>query len=295
MNKIPYYPGCTLTNTAKNFDRSARESMKALDWELDELPRWNCCGTVYSLASDNLINHVGPVRLLTHTQELGQNRMTTLCSMCFHTLKLANDLVRQDRDKLEKINFFMKDKDTDPEYKGQVEVVHLLEILRDEVTFAAVKAKTTKPLKGLKLVPYYGCLLTRPKQVAIDNVEQPTVMGDMITALGGESLYDPFLTECCGSYHTVMDKDVVVDKADRILTSAKKKGGEAIITSCPLCFFNLDARQKDIKEKLGKSIDMPVFYFTQLMALALGLSPEVCLFDLHAVDPRPLLKAKGII
>lgn len=293
MNKIPYYPGCTLTNTAKNFDRSARESMKELDWDLDELPRWNCCGTVYSLASDNLINHVGPIRILNHVQELGQGRMTTLCSMCFHTLKEANELVRHDKDKLEKINFFMKDKEA--EYQGKVDVVHLLEILRDDVKFDAIKAKTTKPLTGLKLVPYYGCLLTRPKQVAIDNVEMPTVMGDLITALGGESLYDPFLTECCGSYHTVMDKDVVVDKADRILASAKKKGGEAIITSCPLCFFNLDARQKDIKEKLGKAPDMPVFYFTQLMALALGLDPEVCMFDLHAVDPRPLLKAKGFI
>ena len=87
MNKIPYYPGCTLANTAKNFDRSAREAMKSLDWELDELPRWNCCGTVYSLASDNLINHVGPIRILNHVQEQGQGRMTTLCSMCFHTLK----------------------------------------------------------------------------------------------------------------------------------------------------------------------------------------------------------------
>ncbi|MDI6739403.1 MAG: CoB--CoM heterodisulfide reductase iron-sulfur subunit B family protein, partial [Candidatus Edwardsbacteria bacterium] len=224
MNKIPYYPGCTLTNTAGNFDRSARESMKALDWELEELPRWNCCGTVYSLASDNLINHVAPIRLLVRVQEQGGDRLTTLCSMCYHTIKMANHLVRQNPDKLEKINFYME---SDPPYKGKVEILHLLEALKKDVGFDAIKGKVIKPLAGLKLDCYYGCLLTRPKQAALDDMEQPVMMDDLVKTLGAEALYDPYLTECCGSYHTVNDPDVVVDKADRILTSAKKKGADA--------------------------------------------------------------------
>jgi len=293
MNKISYYPGCTLSNTAKNFDLSARESMKALGWELEELPRWNCCGTVYSLASDNLINHVAPIRLLIHTQELGRDKLTTLCSMCYHTLKMSNLMVQQDKDKLEKINFFIKDKDA--EYKGKVEVLHLLEIIKNDIGFDKIKEKISKPLKGLKLAPYYGCLLTRPKAAAIDDVEMPTIMSDFINSLGAPAVYDPCLTECCGSYHTVMDQDVVVDKAGRILASAIKNGAEAIVTSCPLCFFNLDERQKNIQEKTGKSYDLPILYFTQLLALGLGLGPEVCKFDLHHIDPRPLLKAKNLL
>lgn len=292
MNKIAYYPGCTLSNTAKNFDLSARESMKALGWELDEMPKWNCCGTVYSLASDNLINHVAPIRLLTRAQEEGHERLTTLCSMCYHTIKMANHLVRKDPDKLEKINFYME---PDPGYKGKVEIVHLLEVLKKDIGFDSVKSKVRKELRGLKVDCYYGCLLTRPKEAALEDVEQPTIMDDLVKALGAEAVYDPYLTECCGSYHTVMDRDIVADKAGRILDSAKKRGAEAVVTSCPLCFFNLDARQKDIAAKTGKAPGLPILYFTQLMALALGLSPDVCMFDLHYVDPRTLLKNKGLV
>jgi heterodisulfide reductase subunit B len=292
MNTIAYYPGCTLNTTAKNFDRSARESMKVLSWELAEMPKWNCCGTVYSLASDNLINHVAPIRLLTRAQEEGHDKLATLCSMCYHTIKMANWLVRQNPDKLEKINFFME---PDPPYQGKVEILHLLEILKKDVGFDAIKAKVIKPLTGLKLDCYYGCLLTRPKQAALDDMERPTMMDDLMKALGAEAVDDPYLTECCGSYHTVMDKDVVADKAGRIIESAKKKGAEAVVTSCPLCFFNLDARQKDIQAKTGKAPGLPILYFTQLMALAFGLGPEVCMFDLHYVDPRPLLKDKGLL
>jgi heterodisulfide reductase subunit B len=116
-----------------------------------------------------------------------------------------------------------------------------------------------------------------------------------LKALGAKAVYDPFLTECCGSYHTVHNKDLVVDKVYRILNSAAKRGAEAIITSCPLCHFNLDRRQESVAEKYGDTERMPILYFTQLLAIALGLGQGVCNFDIHFVDPIPLLKQKHLL
>jgi len=292
VKDIPYYPGCTLTNTARNFDRSARESCRELEINLVELPRWNCCGTVYSLASDNLMNHVAPVIILTRTQEMGGSVLTTLCSMCYNTLKRADITVKEDSEKLEKINSFM---DREENYRGSVEVLHLLQIIKNEVGFENVKSRVKKQLEGLNTVSYYGCLLTRPKEIAIDDVEAPTIMDDLLKALGTGVIFDPFKTECCGSYHTVGDKQVVEDRVKRIISSANRRGADAIVTSCPLCHFNLDERQAEISEKDRDFKQIPVLYFTQLMSIALGTGADNCYFDIHHVDPRPLLKEKRLI
>jgi heterodisulfide reductase subunit B len=292
MKDIAYYPGCTLTVTARNLDMSARAAMEKLDVNLAELPRWNCCGTVSGLASDNLMDHVGPIRLLVRAQEMGSAKLATLCTMCFHTLRMSNRLVQNEPDRLEKINSFM---DREEDYAGDVKVLHLLEVLRDDIGFEAVKSRVEKELKGLKLVSYYGCLLTRPKEVAIDDVEAPTVMDDLLSSLGAETPYDPFSTECCGSYHIVGEPEIVDDLSNDILASAVARGADAIVTSCPLCHFNLDETQKRFAEQ-GKPVPaIPVLYFTQLLALALGLGGDVCHFDIHHVDPRPMLQEKGLI
>ena len=189
MRDLTYYPGCTLTTTARNLDASAREAMERLDVFLAELPRWNCCGTVASLSSDDLMDHLGPIRLLTRTQELGSSEVVTLCTMCFNTMKMSNHLVQNDPERLEKINKFM---DREEDYRGEVKVLHLLEVLRDQIGFEEVKKRVVNQLKGLKLVSYYGCLLTRPKEVAIDDVEAPTVLDDLLSSLGAETPYEPY-------------------------------------------------------------------------------------------------------
>jgi heterodisulfide reductase subunit B len=292
MRDIPYYPGCTLTMTAKNLDDSARAAMMKLDVNLAELPRWNCCGTVSTLTSDNLMDHLGPIRVLTRTQEIGSDKLATLCTMCYSTLKRSNLLVRTEPDRLEKINSFM---DREEDYRAGVEVLHLLEILRDEVGYQEVKNRVAKELEGLKVVCYYGCLLTRPKDIAMDDVEAPTALEDLVTSLGAESIDDPYALECCGSYHTVGKPDLVDECSSRILVSAVDRGADVIVTSCPLCQFNLDECQKRLLEKDGSFRTIPVLYFTQLMALALGQGEDVCHFDIHHVDPRPMLTDKGLL
>ena len=291
--QIPFFPGCTLKTSARNFEESALAVAKQVDLELVEIPRWNCCGTVFSLTSDDLMHHVAPIRILVRVQEMigdglvkDEHRLVTMCSMCFNTLKRSNIRVRENPDDLKKINDFM---DREQDYQGTIEVVHFLELLREN-GFDQVKEKVKNPLKGLRVFPYYGCMLLRPKEAAIDDPEDPSILEDLISALGAKPLDSPFKKVCCGSYQTVSNKESVRDLVYDILTRAQKEGAQSMITSCPLCAFNLDSRQQEVREHYPELKEIPILYFTQLMATAFGLGDEVCGFDLHFIDPKPLLK-----
>lgn len=297
--KLPYYPGCTLKTKAKNFEDSAIAVAKELGIDFIELPRWNCCGVVASLVSDDLMRLLAPIRNLIRVQEMNKNglikdeyRLVTLCAMCFNTLKRANLRVKENPDDLKKINDFM---DREEEYyNGSVVVVHFLEILKDK-GFENVYKKVKNPLKNLKIAPYYGCLLLRPKEVGIDDPEAPTIQEELLKALGAEVIDNPYKKVCCGSYQTVHNKYAVASLSYDILTHAMQGGADAIITSCPLCAFNLDNRQKEIIENHPDFTEIPVFYFTQMMAIAFGLEEDICGFDLNWVDPKPLLKEKELL
>lgn len=291
--KISYYPGCTLKSNAKNFEESTFCSLKKLGVEVEELPRWNCCGTVFSLATDDLIHHVAPIRNLLRVKESHSGRVMTLCAMCYNTLKRANQRVISDPESLEKINKFMYRENI--EYHGDVKIFHLLELLRDEITFDIISKKIVKPLTDLRIANYYGCLLVRPKEVGLDDVENPTVLEDLTAAIGGNPVDFPFKTECCGAYQTVDKPDIVADRTFHILTSAQNQGAEVISVSCPLCAFNLDHRQKITAQKYPEFKSLPVLYFSQLMAIALGCSGDDLRFDLHHIDPKPILEGKGLI
>lgn len=286
--KFAYYPGCTLKTSAKNFEVPALAALEKLGVELVELPRWNCCGTVYSLASDDLMHHIAPIRNLIRVKEEGENKVVTLCAMCYNTLKRSNLRIRENEEDRDKINNFMDREEID--YKGDVEVLHLLEILRDEVGFDKIRENVRNPLDDLKIASYYGCLLLRPDEAKIDDPENPTIMEDFIGSIGAEPIDFPYKNECCGAYHTVNGIDLVVERAYSIISSAKKLGADILVTSCPLCEFNLDRRQKEVKEKFTGFEGIPVLYFTQILAVALGLDPEYYRFDLNYVDPNPVFK-----
>ena len=263
--KILYYPGCTLKTNAKNFEMAAIASFKEIGVELEEMERWNCCGTVYSLATDNLMYHLAAIRNLIRVQEKGERKVTTLCSICYNTLKQANIMVQKEEDNLKKINAFM---DEEEDYKGEVEIIHPLEIIRDRME--KIKERVKNPLNK-KVAAYYGCLLLRPKEIAIDNSEKPSIMEDLIEALGGTAIDFPYKNECCGSYNIIDKEDVIVERAHNIISSAKKRGADAIITSCPLCYFNLNDMQEKVKKEYPEFSFMPIYYFSELMADAFGI------------------------
>ena len=289
---LSYYPGCTLKTKAKNFEDSAIASMAELGINLIELPRWNCCGTVYSLAEDDLVHHIAPVRTLIRVKEAGNSKVATLCSFCYNTLERANLLVKNSEEKRNTLNSFMTE---EIDYDGSVEVVHLLSVLRDDLGWEAVSAKIKRPLSSLKLAPYYGCTLLRPQEAAIDNVEKPAVLQELIRTTGATAVEFPFATECCGSYEVMSNRDAVSQRAYAILSQAQRKGADAIVLSCPLCSYNLGCQQALLKQKYPDFKGMPVIFFTQVLALALGLDPEICRFDLNPGEPLELLKNGGLI
>ena len=180
-------------------------------------------------------------------------------------------------------------------YSGDVKVRHLLELLRDDVKFEAVAKKVRRPLTGLRVASYYGCLLVRPKGVGLDDMENPTVLDDLARSLGAPPVDFPYKTECCGAYQTVDKPEAVADRTFRYSARRVERGAEVVSVSCPLCAFNLDHRQEDTARKSPGFKTIPVLYFTQLMALALGCEEKDLRLDLHHIDPGPLLRRKGLI
>jgi heterodisulfide reductase subunit B len=184
--------------------------------------------------------------------------------------------------------------DEEPKYSGGVEVVQFLEVLR-ELGWSKISDRVVTPLKGLKVAPYYGCLLLRPRGFGIDDPDNPLVMESLFKTLGAEVVDIPFKSKCCGAYHTVHMKEVVADLSQRILTQAFDGGSDLVATACPLCEFNLGSRQKEIKNSFRGFKQIPVVYYTQLMTLAFGLGEEASAFGQNDPDPRPILKERGLL
>jgi heterodisulfide reductase subunit B len=289
--KLLYFPGCTLKTSAKNLEKSAFAIMEKLGHKMKEMDDWTCCGVVSSLSDDDLMRHLAPLRNLIHVEDQGENKLITLCDMCCNTLKQTNLRVKEKSDDLETLNAFM---DRENDYKGTVKVMHFLEFLRDEVGFATIKKMVKNPLSGMKIMPYYGCMMLRPREVAIDDAEEPKILNDLLAALGAEVVDNPFKIECCGSYHTIEEKELVSKRAHRITSFALERDADALMLSCPLCRFNLDHRGKEAEKMFKGYKQIPIYYYTQLIAVSLGLESSVYGFDQHIVDPTLLLKKRGV-
>lgn len=268
---IAYYPGCTMKTTGKAFEQSAYAVTEALGIKMREIERWNCCGTVFSLTTDDTMHHIATVRNMIRVEEMGESEVLTLCSMCYNTLKRSNNYITSDPIKLAELNDFMYKEDL--KYSGKVKVRHLLEFLRDDVTWDGLSSRVTNPLTGLKLASYYGCALVRPAGAGVDNLEDPSVMEDLVTSLGAEAVAWPSRLECCGSYHTIGHPELVFERTERIVGQALRVGADALILSCPLCEFNLGSRQPEVTEYVYGFKQIPVLYFTQVVGLALGIEP----------------------
>lgn len=254
-----YYPGCTLKTKAKDLDEYGRKAAEALGVTLEELPEWQCCGAVYPLATDEIATKLSAVRALANAKEKDQP-LVTLCSACHHVIKRVNNDMKTNSDIITRVNNYLK---LDEAYNGETEVIHYLEMLRDKIGFDELKKKVVNPLKGRKIAAYYGCLLLRPsKEMQFDNPENPTIMEDFIKAIGAEPVVYAFRNECCGGYMTMNDKDLACKMANKVVDSAKVKGADEIITACPLCLYNL---------KENSEGSMPIYYFTELLAEALGV------------------------
>ena len=254
-----YFPGCTLKTKGAALDRCGRQAAQALGIQLEEIPDWQCCGGVYPMAKDEIATRLSSVRALCVARENG-GKLVTMCSACYHVLKRVNIDMRTQDDIRRKANNYLK---LEAPYGGEAEVVHYLEVLRDEIGWDALNKKVVKPLNGRKIGAYYGCLLLRPsKELGFDDPENPSIMEDFLRALGAEPVTYAMRNECCGGYTTLENAGYAAKQAQKVLDDAACHGAELLITACPLCMYNLTRNTNGA---------IPVKYFTELLFEALGL------------------------
>lgn len=260
-----YFPGCTLKNKAVELDAYARASAEVLGFELKEIQDWQCCGGVYPMSTKEIAPKLPSVRALSDAFNNNQN-LVTLCSACYNVLKQTNDAMTNDENTILKANnYLMQD---GIEYHGETKVLHYLEVLRDVVGWDNVKAAVKNPLKGKKIGAYYGCLLLRPGNVMqFDDPENPQIIEDFIKAIGATPVIYAQRNECCGAYTVFENPSIPEKRAQTILGNAEDFGAELLVTSCPLCRYNL------IKNKKNSKLD--VIYFSELLAEALGIKDSV--------------------
>jgi heterodisulfide reductase subunit B2 len=290
--KYAYFPGCSLQSTAKEYDLSAREVAGALGIELIDIPDWICCGATPAHLTSHMLSLALPVENLLKVRAMGENlEVITCCAACFSRFKIANHIMQHDtarREEAEKI--------IGRPYQGEVKVRHFIDVLVNDFGLDNLKERVTRQLSGLKVACYYGCLLTRPSAVAdLDDLEDPMLMDDLMRTIGAEPVKWPYKTECCGASFSLSKTDVVLKLSEDILQMAFDEGARALVVACPLCQSNLDLRQSMINKKSRKNFDMPIFYFTQLIGLSLGIEPKKLGLGKHIVDPLPLLREIDIL
>ena len=284
MQSYLYFPGCTLRTTAKAFDVSAKAATRALGVELKEMEGWLCCGAAYSNVDDNLITKAGPNRILSRAQKESPT-LTTLCAGCYNVLKRTTVHAQHLSPSQQSINAFNEET-----FTGGVEVLHLLEVLRDRIGFEKVEKAVKTPLNGLPVGAYYGCLLLRPSaEMRLDDPNRPSIMEDLLAKIGCTPVDYPTRTECCGSYLGVSSSERTEPLANHILASAKRCGAKVLAVSCPLCKYNLETARAG-----PESVDdLPIVYFTQLLGLTLGVPPQELGLDsglMEAIQQRPMLR-----
>ncbi|GAB4285815.1 MAG: CoB--CoM heterodisulfide reductase iron-sulfur subunit B family protein [Deferrisomatales bacterium] len=280
-----YFPGCTLHTKATSFDEAAKRAGEKLGFTLEEMPYWTCCGATFPLAEDYDMALASPTRVLARARQAGP-KVVTLCAVCHNVLKRTNHVMQTNEERRTKVTDFIEEA-----YAGDLDVVHYLEVLRDEVGFAALAEKVEKPLEGLRVAPFYGCLLLRPKaEMQLDDPDHPSLFEDFLRALGAEPVDYPLKTECCGAFQVVHSDAMATRCSREIIDSARARGAQLLVTACPLCQFNVEERQGEMARGEMGFKGLPVLYFTELLDLALGGSLDDIDLSRHHTDPRPVLE-----
>ncbi|NLG65068.1 MAG: heterodisulfide reductase subunit B [Actinobacteria bacterium] len=280
MTRLAYYPGCSLRSTARELDRSFRASAAALGLALEEIPRWECCGTTAAHTASRLLAAALPANELAKVPaDMGLNAIATPCAACFSRFVTTRHELREDEQLRREVEIVVgRPVPTD------IAVLNLIDVYHDVVGLAALRAKVTRPLRGLRIAAYYGCLLTRPPAATLaEDPEYPTRMDAVLGALDAEPVAWSGKTDCCGASLALCDRTVVIALARKIVANARACGAQAIATACPLCQLNLDTCQADIRASDQTWASIPVFYLSQLVGHAVGVPARQLGWRKHVV------------
>lgn len=289
--KYAYYPGCSLERNARAYHESTLAVADSLGIEFREVEDWNCCGATEYIAIDLLPAYALITRNLALAADQSSNGsdLVAPCSACFLNLKKTDHYLGEDPDLAEKTNRALAAGGLHYE-PGSVKTRHLLQIMTDDVGYEAIAERVSRPLYGLRVAPYYGCLVTRPTLDGSDeNPEYPTSLDRVMQTLGAEVIDFPLKTHCCGGHMTQISERVALDLIRRLLKNAADYEADVIAALCPMCQLNLDAYQESVNRAFGTDYQIPVLYFTQLMGLAFGLSADALGFGQEFVDATPAL------
>ncbi|MCL5073005.1 MAG: CoB--CoM heterodisulfide reductase iron-sulfur subunit B family protein, partial [Actinobacteria bacterium] len=300
-----YYPGCSLNSTAMDFNISLKNLLKLLGIEFEEIDDWNCCGTTPAHNVSEELSIILSARNLLLAKKMGYENILCPCVSCYCKLLIASKIINSSakpENKLEdsRRNLVFKELknmgfDINQELDFRVySIVHYLFLIKEkirnkylEVKDEITNSKESELLKSLKPVCYYGCVLLRPGYVTkFDSIENPTSMESILKEVGIESLDFPFKTECCGAILSLTNKNIVMELSEKILSAAQDSGANCIIVCCPLCQQNLDLRQSQINKYFKSNYRIPVFYISQILGLALGLSYKNTMIDRLFVEPE---------
>ena len=282
--ELSYYPGCSLHGTSEEYDESIQDVCSALDIKLHELSDWTCCGASSAHAIGGDVADLLAARNLVLAQRSKRDLLVP-CAACYSRLKFA------EKSHDPTVRSTLDNPGVDP-----IDILHIHDFLARPGMTEQLRDKVKKPLTDLKLVPYYGCLTVRPPKIVDASApEQPVALDRIIQALGAVSVPWSFKTDCCGGSFSLSKPEVVVKLSGDLMAAAKHAGADAFVTDCPMCQANLDTRQAEIAAVQGEPVNMPVFFVTELVALAMGLNRTPRWLSKHLVDPRPLLKERGLV
>ena len=285
MKQYAYYPGCSLESLAIGYHLSAIEAARALGIELKEIEDWNCCGATAYFHVDELLAYTLVARNLAKAERVGLDFVAP-CSGCYKNAYFTNAYLRQDPELAEHINFALEADNL--HINGTTRVRHLLEVFVEDLGFEEIKKIVSRPLNGLRVAPYYGCQLVRPRKDGED-IENPQFFESLLSAIGAEPMEYTSKTRCCGGSLIISNRKAALDMVHNLLQDAVKHEADVIATICPMCNVNLELYQNNVNREYGTQFSIPVMYFTQLLGLALGITPGRLGVGKELVSAAPML------
>lgn len=286
MRTYAYYPGCSLESLSTSYHQSAIETARELDVKLKEIEDWNCCGATAYFHADELLAHTLIARNLAIAEKDGLDFVAP-CSGCYKNAYFTNKYLSEDPELAEHINFALEADNL--HIGGKTNVLHLIEVYINDIGFEAIKSKVTRPLNGLRVAPYYGCQLVRPRKDHED-VENPQFFEQLISAIEAEPVKYSSKTRCCGGSLIITNREAALDMVYKLLLDAQNNNTDVIATICPLCNVNLEVYQKHVNREYGTDFSIPVMYFTQILGVALGIAPGRLGIGKEMVSAAPVLK-----
>jgi len=301
--RVAYYPGCALEGTGHAYNRSTKVVGKALGLDLVEVKNWNCCGAMEVKNIDPKIQTYLSSRVMSiAANEMGFDTVMAPCNGCYHNLKKAEYDLKNDAKSVEVVDRLSKKAGHETYKAGQVETIHALDWIKDAIGEDGLRSRVKNSLKGIKIANYYGCMYTRPRHIfpekdqgpGSESTSKPHYMDDLLAAAGAENVDFPLKTACCGGAHTLSDSDTSTKLVLNILNAAEASGAEVIATECPTCHSGLEMHQIRAEKRLGRKTSVKIVYFTQLIGLALGLSPRQVGLHENVSDSIGFMKSKGL-